>query len=382
MTESESYLREIANLNIQKATFSLPTSESTYQKTVIRQKTDGSYQAEHFTKTQSFHENFPASSLVAYLVANFPDKYKQAHLVTERYFYDVKISKKGKLLTNRTKNTANGKPDTFDNNRKKKYLIDAENLPPVFRELGVSGADGKILRAKSDKFRQICRFTELINDVLAKDTHEKLNIIDFGCGKSYLTFVIYYYITEILHKEAHIIGLDLKGEVIENCKALAEKYGYTGLDFRCMDIKDFVPEENVDMVIALHACDTATDYALAFAVRLGASYIFSVPCCQKEAAQMMHANTLDILTEYGLIKERFASLATDAMRAKLLELNGYSTEIVEFVDFENSPKNMLIRAKRRHASADRFKLAHTRAQLETLKKEFGITITLERLLER
>ena len=378
MTETESYLRDMAALDVEKIVFSSPCGENSYKKTAIRRLKDG-FQAEHFTEKQAFHENFPAEQLEEKLNALFPTFYKQAHFVTETYFYDAKLSKKGKLLTNRTKNTASPeKPVSHDH--KKNYIIDAENLPPVFCELGVAGADGKILRAKFDKFRQICRFTELLNDVLKNEKKDELHLVDFGCGKSYLTFVVYYYITEILHKKAHITGLDLKREVMENCTALAQKYGYTDLEFLCMDVKDYKPERAVDAVITLHACDTATDYALAFAVKSGAKYIFSVPCCQKEANGMIHTENFPIFTDYGLIKERFAALATDALRAKLLEKNGYAVDVAEFVDFENSPKNMLIRAVRRKPSADRFRTVHIEKEIAAVREEFGISITLEKLL--
>ncbi len=378
MTETESFLRDMAALEVEKITFSTPCGENIYKKSVIRRLNDG-FQAEHFTEKQAFHENFPVCQLEEKLNALFPTLYRQAHFVTEKYFYDAKLSKKGKLLTNRTKNTS--APEKMNaHDRKKNYIIDAENLPPVFCELGVAGADGKILRAKFDKFRQICRFTELLNDVLKDEKKEELHLVDFGCGKSYLTFVVYYYITEILHKKAHITGLDLKREVMENCTALAKKYGYTGLEFLCMDVKDYKPEKQVDMVITLHACDVATDYALAFAVKCGAKYIFSVPCCQKEANGMIHTEKFSIFTDYGLIKERFSALATDALRAKLLEKSGYAVDVVEFVDFENSPKNMLIRAVRGKPSADRFKAAHIEKEIAAIREEFGISITLEDLL--
>ena len=378
MTETESFLRDMAALEVEKITFSTPCGENIYKKSVIRRLNDG-FQAEHFTEKQAFHENFPVYQLEEKLSALFPTLYRQAHFVTEKYFYDAKLSKKGKLLTNRTKNTS-APEKTNAHDRKKNYIIDAENLPPVFCELGVAGADGKILRAKFDKFRQICRFTELLNDVLKDEKKEELHLVDFGCGKSYLTFVVYYYITEILHKKAHITGLDLKREVMENCTALAKKYGYTGLEFLCMDVKDYKPEKQVDMVITLHACDVATDYALAFAVKCGAKYIFSVPCCQKEANGMIHTEKFAIFTDYGLIKERFSALATDALRAKLLEKSGYAVDVVEFVDFENSPKNMLIRAVRGKPSADRFKAAHIEKEIAAIREEFGISITLEDLL--
>lgn len=379
MTEITGFIKEICGLDIIKAAFSLPKKDSAYKKAVLRKTAKDKYQIEIFTETQAFHENLQANELESKIYTLFPETFLQAEFFTDGYIYRAKLSKKGKLLTNRQKNTS-GISSELSHNRKKNYIIDQNNLPPVFKELGVSTADGKIINAKYDKFKQICRFTEQINDVLSKEQNDTLNIIDFGCGKSYLTFVLYHYITEILHKKANITGLDLKRDVIEKCTALAKKYNYEGLNFMCMDIKDFKPSSPVDMVISLHACDTATDYALYFGVKTNAKYIFSVPCCQKEANSMAKAQNLSILTDYGIVKERFFALCTDSLRAKLLELHGYSTDICEFIDFENSPKNMLIRAKKRHTSADRYKNASIISQIDKLKSEFGIEITLEKLL--
>lgn len=380
MTEAESYLREMEERALTKITFSSPEAASPYRRTVLRRLESGTWQAEHFTEQQAFHENFTAEALGTHLQELFPVLYRQAHFVTDEYYYDAKLSKKGKLLTNRSRNTSNNAVvQTHD--RAKKYIIDADHLPPVFRELGVAGEDGRILRAKFDKFRQICRFTELLNDVLKNEKKEELHIVDFGCGKSYLTFVVYHYITQILHKKAYITGLDLKREVIEDCTRLSEKYGFENLKFLCMDVKDYHPARPVDMVITLHACDTATDYALAFAVERGAKYIFSVPCCQKEANAMLHTDSLSLYTDYGLIKERFAALTTDALRGKLLEGEGYGVDMVEFVDFDNSPKNLMIRAVRKKASADRFRAIRVKEQIQTAKEQLGVSITLEKLLE-
>ena len=379
MNEIEKYLSEICDLNVQKAIFSNKADKSgKYNKTVMRRTGDGLYQSESFTDKQAFHENFSADELCGKMLSLFPGTFVQAEIFTDAYIYSAKVSKKGKLLNSRRKNNESPASDE-GHNRKKKYIIDTENLPPVFEELGISGKDGKIINSKYDKFRQICRFTEQINDVLSKENKDSLEIIDFGCGKSYLTFVLYFYITEILHKKAHIIGLDLKEDVIEKCGALAKKYGYEGLEFLCMDIKDFVPKKDVDMVISLHACDTATDYALYFAVKCKSKYIFSVPCCQKEARSMMKTENLSILSDYGMIKERFSALVTDTLRAKLLEYSGYQTDICEFIDFENSPKNLLIRAKKT-GNANTLRYAKIKEQILSIKKEFGITVTLEKLL--
>lgn len=379
MNEIQKYIAELCNLDVQKAIFSNKADKSgKYNKTVIRKMSDNKFQSESFTDTQAFHENFDASWLLEKMLSVFPEMFIQAEIFTDNYIYSAKVTKKGKLLTSRRKNEEN-KASSENHNRKKKYIIDTENLPPVFEELGICGKDGKIINSKYDKFRQICRFTEQINDVLSKENKEELEIVDFGCGKSYLTFVLYFYITEILHKKAHITGLDLKEDVISKCNALAKKYSYDGLDFLCMDIKDYKPENPLDMVITLHACDIATDYALYFAVKCKSKYIFSVPCCQKEARSVMNTENFSIFSDYGMIKERFCAMATDALRAKLLEYSGYKADICEFIDFENSPKNLLIRA-RRTGNADRLRYSKIREQILSIKKEFGITVTLEKLL--
>lgn len=379
MNEIEKYLLEICRLNVKKAIFSNKRDKaSKYTKTVIRLLENNKYQGESFTEKQAFHSNFEASMLFEKMTALFPNEFIQAEIFTDSYIYSAKYSKKGKLLCSRRKNDTASSVDT-SHNRQKKYIIDRENLPPVFKDLGITDNDGKIINSKYDKFRQICRFTEQLDHVLSKDKNESIEIIDFGCGKSYLTFVIYFYITEILGKKVHITGLDLKADVIERCNALADKYGYNGMEFLCMDIKDYTPKNSVDMVISLHACDIATDYALYFAVKCKANYIFSVPCCHKEARSMMKSKSLTMLNDYGLIKERFCETITDALRAKLLEYSGYSVELCEFIDFDNSPKNMLIRAKKA-PTADKFRYNKIKEQILAIKKEFGITITLEKLL--
>ena len=379
MNEIQKYISEICDLDVQKAIFSNKAQkDGKYNKTVIRKLSDGKYQSESFTEKQAFHENFDGKNLYDKINELFPALFIQSEIFTDAYIYSAKVTKKGKLLSSRRKNDASPEKPV-EHNRQKKYIIDTENLPPVFEELGISGKDGKIINQKYDKFRQICRFTEQINDVLSKENKDTLEIVDFGCGKSYLTFVLYFYITEILHKKAHITGLDLKEDVIEKCNTLAKKYGYEGLEFLCMDIKNYKPEKPLDMVITLHACDIATDYALYFAVMCKSKYIFSVPCCQKEARSMMKTESFSILNDYGMIKERFCALATDALRAKLLEYSGYKADICEFIDFENSPKNLLIRAKRT-GNADRLRYEKIKEQILSIKKEFGITITLETLL--
>ena len=227
----------------------------------------------------------------------------------------------------------------------KQYILKEGTPVPFLVDLGVMNKEGKIHRPAYDKFKQINRFLEFIEDILPALSREReVTILDFGCGKSYLTFAMYYYLKELKKYDVHIIGLDLKEDVIRKCNGLAEKYGYEKLHFLCGDIAEYEGVQKVDMVVTLHACDKATDYALAKAVEWDAQVILSVPCCQHELNDQIQNKLLSPVLKYGLLKERMSALLTDGIRAELLESKGYSTQILEFIDMEHTPKNLLIRA--------------------------------------
>ncbi|MFD2615472.1 class I SAM-dependent methyltransferase [Paenibacillus gansuensis] len=289
------------------------------------------------------HENLEPAAAEARCMELFSTLFRQGLIRTTEAEHQILISKKFKVNI-KTVKTAAAKP-VLTHNRKKNYVLE-EGVPvPFLVELGIMNAQGKVLAPKYDKFRQINRFLEMIRDVVPSlPKGRTLNIVDFGCGKSYLTFAMYYYLKEIEGLDLNVIGLDLKEDVITHCSALAATFGYSDLKFLVGDISKYNGLTEVDMVVTLHACDTATDAALEKAVRWNASVILSVPCCQHELFSQIQNETLSTMLDHGIIKERFAALATDSIRAQLLEIVGYRTQILEFIDLEHTPKNLLIRA--------------------------------------
>lgn len=310
------------------------------------------FQVEEFRGNQAFHQNLMKDEAYEYLQNAMSDTFRQMELASAKGSAQILVSKNGKMTVKVKKNRpVEGQakiqaPSTLlDHNRKKKYVLEEGKPIPFLQDLGVMTADGRIVHSRYDKFRQINRFLEFVQDILPKlPKGREINIIDFGCGKSYLTFAMYYYLKELNGFDIRVIGLDLKQDVIDHCNQLARKYGFEKLAFYHGDIASYEGVDQVDMVVTLHACDTATDYALAKAVRWNASVILSVPCCQHELNRQMKNDMLEPVLQYGLLKERMAALYTDGIRAEILENHGYRTQILEFIDMEHTPKNVLIRA--------------------------------------
>ncbi len=344
------------------------------------------YQIEKFTDTQAFHINISICDLETTIVEYMANSYKQLNAFTTKHEYSLKISKKGKLLTNIKKNTSiknisnSTTVDTVKkHNKDKNYLLKEGTIIPPLVDLGVFTKDGQIVKSKYDKYKQINKFIEIVEDSLKNYTSKTIKIIDFGCGKSYLTFILYYYLVEIKKMDVQITGLDLKAKVIDKCNDIAKKYGYKNLVFKLGNINSYKHPTDVDMVVTLHACDTATDYALFNAVCWNASIILSVPCCQHEVNSQIKTDNMSLITRYGIIKERTSALLTDAIRANLLEYKDYKTHVLEFIDIDHSPKNILLKAVKNK----NITISHKKTllkEVENVIDEFNLSPTLYNLL--
>lgn len=321
------------------------------------------FQAEEQVGRQAFHRNMSKEETVSYITELLDGSFRQAEIVSGRGTGLILVSRKGKVTVKvKQKAHSGGAGDQpariqsasglMSHNRQKSYILKEGSPVPFLVDLGVMTKEGRIVNSRYDKYRQINRFLEFIEDILPNlNQEEETTIIDFGCGKSYLTFAMYHYLKVLKEYPVRIIGLDLKQDVINHCSRLAMQYGYEGLDFYHGDIASYEGVDHVDMVVTLHACDTATDFALKKAVDWGAKVILSVPCCQHELAKQISCDIQKPVLQYGLIKERMAALYTDAIRAQVLERCGYRTQILEFIDMEHTPKNILIRGIRQGRKA-------------------------------
>lgn len=370
-------ITEIFESSIIKGVISNPKSDAPYRRIQFR-LIDGRYQIESFTEKQAFHQYCEKGKMAEKLCEMMEGGYKQLDAWSADAHFSLKVSKKGKITLLKQKSAS--KVENESHNREKQYILKEHTDIPPLVDLGVFTKDGKVVNSMYSKFRQINRFTELIRDGMDNLNQDKVRILDFGCGKSYLTFILYHYLTVVRKMDAFITGLDLKADVIEKCNMLAEKYNYKNLDFKVGDVNGYKCEEMPDMVISLHACDTATDYSLYNAIKWGCKLIYSVPCCQHELNSQIKSENLSLLTRYGLIQERFSALATDAIRGALLEACGYKVQTTEFVDMEHSPKNLLIRGVKKNLPADKRKEAL--AEAERLMAEFSFEPTLYKLLKK
>jgi SAM-dependent methyltransferase len=350
-------------------------------KTVIRPvqlKNGLHYQFEYHFANKVTHDNVTADAAADHFIELLQQNYRQALVKTPVADVQLLFNKKGKAAMLAKPPTGGSRTAGLQHNRQKQRVLEEGKAAPFLVELGIMTPEGLVHAKKQDKYRQINRFLEMVTDVLAYlPSGRELTIVDFGCGKSYLTFALYHLLAVEQQRDINIIGLDLKADVIAFCSQLADKLGYDRLRFLVGDIAEYEELQAADMVVTLHACDTATDAALAKAVNWGASVIMSVPCCQHELFRQISNDTLSPLLSQGLLKERFAALATDAARGTLLEVLGYKVQMLEFVDPEHTPKNLLIRAVRSEQQGLSMKKWE---QYEQFRQFLNISPALEHIL--
>ena len=366
-------LRELAP-QLQKLTFSDRADPAfDYQKVCVRpflKKGEVCYQLEQFKGAQVFHKNLDFPSLLSWVETTGAVRYRQ--LLLSAAGTEIQYTEKNGKTRRRVRETDRPAAAVQSHDRQKQYLLREGAYIPALIDLGVFTKDCKIVKSKYDKYKQINRFVELIDDVFQKSDKQELTILDFGCGKSYLTFILYYYFTVLRGVKATVLGFDLKADVVAHCNEIARRYGYDGLQFYVNDVTtDRLFEGKIDMVVTLHACDTATDYALLHAISHKVPHIFSVPCCQHEInAQIRPGGEFDLLLRHGLLQERFSALLTDAVRAEILRRCGYETDVIEFVDFEHSPKNLMLRCALKAPKTPDL------TDIRALLRQYGATQTL------
>lgn len=381
MEELKILLQEILNKDLQQIILSNSRHPEQVQKAKIRPvliRGELVFQETAYRGTQVFHENFTAEQMTDRICLALAEQFRQGEFTAKSLQATALVSKKGKLTLKVKNNTSPEQEDlqALSHNRTKHYILEEGKPVDFLVGLGVQTPDGRVTKARFDKFRQINRYLEFIEDVIDElPTDRTIRIIDFGCGKSYLTFAMYYYLHELQHRDIQVTGLDLKTDVIKHCNELAEKLGYDRLKFERGDISTYEGTDVADMVVTLHACDLATDYALDKAVKWGARVILAVPCCQHELNRQITCDPLKPVLKYGIIKERIAALLTDALRANLLEQQGYETQILEFINMEHTPKNLLIRAVKKGSMRPK----HS-TDIRTVEELLHVAPTLDKLL--
>ena len=365
---------------LSKAVFSQPADKLSDTKVIIRPvniRGESLYQAESFRDNKAYHKNYGDLELLNYVENHLEGRYRQVLIQSSSESRQFVLKQNGGYKKSGSSAVVPRPGGSTAHNREKEYILkEGENIPALV-DLGVFTRDFKVVRSKYDKYRQINRFVELVAQGFAGEKRDEISILDFGCGKSYLTFILYYYFAVKLKMKTRIIGYDLIKDVVENCEAIARSYGYEGLSFQLADVtKDKLADTHIDMVVTLHACDIATDYALAYAVNRGVKHIFSVPCCQHEINSSIHkGGDLDIMLNYGIIKERMSALLTDSIRASVLEDAGYNVDMIEFIDFEHSPKNIMIRARQTGKRRE-----NSRTEAEALREKYGFKQSLLELV--
>ena len=347
-------------------------------------------QIESFKDNKAFHKNIDLNNLkeLEDNLKEYIDNFKQILLQIEGS--DISFIRKKENFSRKEKES-NLIKTSNEHNKKKQYILNEGDKIDFLIELGLMSIEGKILKSSYNKFKQINKYLEFMDDVIEELKVKKLitdhiNVLDFGCGKSYLTFALYYYLKNYREDLTFsIVGLDLKKDVIEFCNKLAKKLNYENLEFLNGNIKDYDKSKEVDLVFSLHACNNATDYSLEKALSLDAKAILAVPCCHHEFFEKIQKNknsefynTLKIMADNGVVLDKFATLATDSFRSLSLELCGYKTKMIEFIDMEHTPKNILIKAIKSKSSNLKEKLT----EYNKLKEFLGIKPLLEDLIKK
>ncbi len=382
MDELREFFLQVLNEDLIQITLSGTRDRKRAEKVKVRPvllKGTLSFQETLYRETKVYHVNYEKEEAVEKLLEYIKTLFRQAQVAALGEEATVLVSKKGAVSLKRRRKEVQQETGERDlaHNRARRYILPEGEPVDFLVGPGVQTPQGQVVRSKYDKFRQINRYLEFIEDILDKlPSGRQVRIIDFGCGKSYLTFAMYYYLHQVQRRDIRVTGLDLKADVIARCSALAAELGYEGLDFQVGDIGSWQEEGGVDMVVSLHACDRATDYALEKAVKWGAAVVMAVPCCQHELNGQIHCDTLQPLLKYGLLKERMAALVTDALRAEMLEQRGYDTQIVEFIDMEHTPKNLMIRA----VKSSRMRPGTSGAGLDRMAEFLHVNPALKELL--
>ena len=378
-------LTHIANNNINKITFSnIRNKELELDKVIgklVTIKESINLQLEYRYKRIIKHTNIVTteSSNIENLIKELFELAKDINVVTTDENINIKISKKFKISVSRKKTAT--KAISFDHNKKKDYFLDEKQKYPFLVELGIQNNDGKVVKSKYNKFKQINKYLEFIKQATTQlDSNKQITILDFGSGKSYLTFSTYYYLTEVLKMNVKIIGIDLKKEVIEYCNNITKKLNFSNLSFIYGDVIDYENKDEIDMVISLHAFNTATDIAILKALGWKAKVFFAVPCCQKEVNSQLNDEFLPFMLKHGIVKEKFSTLLTDSVRSEVLEAFGYKSDIVEFISAENTPKNQLIRAYKTTNNVDEDKLSNIEKFLSSLNVKMFLLDEVKKLI--
>ncbi len=307
-------------------------------------------QFSYFEAQKNITKNYAAAELIKELDQLLAQPFKSYHLETNEGTIQVQITKKGKAIIHRSKAKSQQSVPNLAHNHRKDRLLSTEKSDHFLQVVGIMTPNGKIKANKQSKYRQINEFLRLVDDTINPKTITKspLHILDFGCGSAYLSFAIYHYLNHILEIPTHLIGIDLKADLMHKHLETSQTLGWTNIRFETIKIADFKPDLPTDMVMALHACDTATDDAIAQGIKMQSKFILTVPCChhhiQQQLTQQPAPSEFQAIFRHGILRQQFGDILTDALRASILRIMGYKTDVVEFVDSEHTPKNLMIRA--------------------------------------